>query len=127
MVGLKNPRKFHKFSYSKRFNGGIKMEININLDCVYMISPDVVAREIEGELIIVPLVAGIGDMEDELYTVNKTGRLIWKKLDGKLSLNEIAQSIADDFSDSPAEIEDDVVGFINELVKRKIIVEATSS
>ncbi len=103
------------------------MEININLDCVYMISPDVVAREIEGELIIVPLVAGIGDMEDELYTVNKTGRLIWKKLDGKLSLNEIAQSIADDFSDSPAEIEDDVVGFINELVKRKIIVEATSS
>ena len=53
------------------------------MDAVYAPSEDVVAREIEGELIIVPLVAGIGDMEDELYTLNETGRAIWDRLDGK--------------------------------------------
>ena len=36
-------------------------------------SEDVVAREIEGEFIIVPLAAGIGDMEDELYSLNESG------------------------------------------------------
>ena len=44
------------------------MSAEVNLEAAYAPSEDVVAREIEGELIIVPLVAGIGDMEDELYT-----------------------------------------------------------
>ena len=38
-------------------------------------SDDVAAREIEGETIIVPRVAGIGDME-ELFTLNDTGKAI---------------------------------------------------
>jgi hypothetical protein len=37
------------------------MEEKIVLDAIYAPSEDVVAREIEGELIIVPLVAGIGE------------------------------------------------------------------
>ena len=45
----------------------------VKTDGVYAPSEDIVAREIEGEIIIVPLVAGIGDMEDELYTLNETG------------------------------------------------------
>ena len=49
-------------------------------------SEDIVAREIEGEIIIVPLVAGIGDADDELYTLNETGQAIWQKLDGQRTL-----------------------------------------
>ena len=48
------------------------------LDIIYVPSEDVVAREIEGEMIIVPIASGIGDMEDELYTLNETGKAIWK-------------------------------------------------
>ena len=44
----------------------------VRMEAVYAPSEDVVAREIEGELIIVPLVAGIGDMEDELRYVTMT-------------------------------------------------------
>ena len=39
------------------------METSITLDTICAPSEDVVAREIEGELITVPLAAGIGDME----------------------------------------------------------------
>ena len=49
-------------------------------------SGDDVAGEIEGDLSIVPLVAGSGDMEDELFTLNATGKAIWDQLDGRRSL-----------------------------------------
>ncbi len=67
----------------------------IRKDAVYVPSDDVVAREIAGELIIVPLVAGIGDMEDELYTLNDTGRDIWKRLDGRATLDAVATDLAE--------------------------------
>ena len=57
--------------------------MSISLEDVYKPSGDVVAREIEGEIIIVPLVAGIGDMEDEPFILNDTGKAIWDQLDGQ--------------------------------------------
>jgi len=100
------------------------LETKVNLDSIYVPSKDVVAREIEGELIIVPIVAGIGDMEDELYTLNETGKAIWNRLDGKKSLRKIVEELSNEFESSSEEIEKDVIGFVNELLKRKMLVEA---
>ena len=65
------------------------MEIKVDINAAYKASEEVVAREIEGELMIVPLTSGIGDMEDELFTLNETGRAIWSKLDGNKTLKAI--------------------------------------
>ena len=96
---------------------------NVRLNAVYAPSEDVVAREIEGELIIVPLVAGIGDLEDDLFSMNKTGKAIWDQLDGKKSLDEIAVALGQDYDAPPGEIERDVLGLVQELVKRRMLVE----
>ena len=56
---------------------------NVSLEKVYKPSDDVVARKIEGEFIIVPLTAGIGDMEDDLFSLDEVGLAIWERLDGK--------------------------------------------
>jgi len=96
---------------------------NARLDGVYIPSDDIVAREIEGELIIVPLVSGIGDMEDELYTMNETGKIIWDKLNGKQSLKEIVRRLSPKYESTESEIEKDVIGLVNELLKRKLITE----
>lgn len=93
-------------------------------DCVYAISEDIVARNIEGELIIVPLTSGIGDMEEEIYTLNETGRAIWEKLDGQKNLREIVEALKTEFEAEPEEIEGDVLGLIGELLKRRMVVEA---
>lgn len=85
-------------------------------------SDDIVSREIEGELIIVPIASGIGDMEDELYTLNETGRSIWERIDGKCSLRNIAADLSGEYSASPDIITRDVLGLAGELVKRKILV-----
>ena len=98
------------------------MGTDIKLNQVYAPSDDIVAREIEGELIIVPLVAGIGDMEDELFSLNETGKGIWRKLDGKTTLAEVTKSLAAEYDAQPNEIERDVVGLVGELVRRKMLV-----
>jgi len=94
-----------------------------SLDKIYVPSEDIVAREIEGEMIIVPLTAGIGDIDDELYTLNETGRAVWKLLDGKKSLRQVAEELSGAYEG--AEIAQDVLGFVSELVKRRMLVEAS--
>ena len=88
---------------------------------VYIPSGEIVAREIEGELIIVPLGAGIGDMEDELFSLNQTGREIWKRLDGARRLSTIVDELVIEFNAPVDEIDRDVRGLLAELLKRRII------
>lgn len=95
----------------------------VNLSNVYIPSEDVVARDIQGELIIIPIASGIGDLEDEIFTLNETGRLIWEKLDGKKTLKEIFGELNIDFQAPPGEIEKDIVGLAEELLKRRMLVE----
>lgn len=97
------------------------MDTKITENTICMPSEDVVAREIEGDMIIVPLVAGIGDADDELYTLNETGKAIWKKLDGAKFLDQIAGELAEEFSAPADEIKKDVLGFATEMVKRRIL------
>jgi MoaA/NifB/PqqE/SkfB family radical SAM enzyme len=104
--------------------GGRVVMTQIRMDAAYTPSEDVVAREIEGELIIVPLAAGIGDLDDELYTLNETGKVLWARLDGKSTLREIARGLAEEYEAPPGEIEEDVRGLVEELLKRRMVIEA---
>jgi hypothetical protein len=99
--------------------------MTIRLETIYVPSDDVVAREIEGEMIIVPLVAGIGDMEDELFTVNETGKAIWNRLDGR-SLGQVVADLAEEYDAQAGEIERDVLGLVEELVRRRMLVEGAA-
>jgi len=103
------------------------MAVKIKRGNVYVPSEDIVAREIEGEIIIVPLTAGIGDAEDDLFSLNETGRAFWKLLDGKRTLAAIAVELGKKF-DAPRErIEKDINGLTTELLKRRMICEKKSS
>jgi len=99
------------------------MDLKARLDAVYAPSEDIVARSIEGELIIVPLVAGIGDLEDELYSLNETGKAVWDRLDGKKKLKEVLAELSAEFDAPAGEIEKDLMGLVGELVRRKIVAE----
>ena len=90
---------------------------------IFIPSEDIVAREIEGELIIIPLVAGIGDLEDELFTLNDTGVAIWHQLDGRKDLQTIVDNLLQEYDVEEKEIIYDVLGWVGELVKRRILVE----
>lgn len=100
------------------------MKSNINLNSIYKPSEDVVAREVQGEFIIIPVTNGVGDLEDEIFTLNPVGLAVWNKLDGKKSLNKVVKDLILEFEGSSDEIEKDVLGFTGELLNRRMLVEA---
>lgn len=99
------------------------MTDKIELGRAYRPSEDVVVREIEGEIVIVPLASGIGDIEDELLSLNETGRAIWERLDGSRPLAEVVADLEAEYEDDGGLVRSDVVGFIQELFDRRMIVE----
>lgn len=96
--------------------------MSISLADVCIQSEDVVSRIIEDELIIVPLVSGIGESDDDLYTLNETGRAIWSRIDGKKSLGLIAEELLDEFDADAETVHQDLLGLVEELVKRKLVI-----
>lgn len=90
---------------------------------VFFHSADVVAREIEGEMILVPIASGIGDIEDTLFSLNESGKSIWTHLDGTRTLKEIVTKLSTEFSGNNKQIERDVVGLIGELSARRIVLK----
>lgn len=100
--------------------------IEATLDGVYAPSENIVAREIEGQVIIVPLTSGIGDLEDELYTFSETGKAIWGRLDGSTSLRAIAAALGEIYDAALGEIEQDALDLVHELLSRGIVIETPS-
>jgi hypothetical protein len=105
---------------TKRWNA---MSTPVYWEKRYIPSGDVIAREIAGEVVIVPLIGGIGEADDDLFTVNTTGKEIWRRLDGTKTLREVANELQVLF-EAPCEvIERDVQGFIGGLLQRRIVAE----
>jgi hypothetical protein len=96
--------------------------LNVQLTGTYRPSRDVVARKIEGEIILVPLAAGMGDLEDELYTLNPTGAAVWRMLDGRRTLRAVAAALAKEYRAAPATVRRDVLGLVAELARRRMVV-----
>ena len=93
------------------------------LERIYAKSRDLVEREIEGEIIIVPLTSGIGDLEDELFSLNKVGKDVWARIDGKKPVRNIVEELLELYQGGREKLTTDVLGFLEELEKRKLIVE----
>ncbi len=94
-----------------------------SLERVYVPSEEVVAREVSGEFILVLIASGVGDLEDEIFSLNETGQTIWSKLASGKKLGEIAEELAGEFDGPLEEIRRDCLGLVQELLERKIVVE----
>ena len=97
------------------------MSDEVTLNQVYGISKDMVVREISGEVLIIPLTSGLGNMEDEIFSLNETGKAILQKMDGVRSLQQIASELSQDYEAQISEIQTDVIGITREMKKRKML------
>ncbi len=96
--------------------------MNVDLQHIFFKNEDVIIREIEGEYLMVPIASGVGDMEDEMYTLNETGIAIWGKLSPEKSLENIIDELCEEYDADKKEITNDVFGLIEELFKRRIVL-----
>jgi hypothetical protein len=99
------------------------VEIKISLTDICTPSADVVSCEIEGGLVIVPLLNGIADADRQIYTLSDTGLAIWHQLDGEKTLGQIAAELSESFTCPQNEIERDVLGIAAELLRRSICLK----
>jgi len=81
---------------------------------------DVVARQIEGELIIVPIRRGVGDM-NSLYTLNPVGSVLWEFMAEEHSLPEMVTRICDEFEVTAAQAKTDIQTFLDSMLQEKLI------
>lgn len=100
------------------------MGLSVSREAVYRPSDDLVVREIDGQIVIVPIGTGIGDLEDELYALNDTARAVWAKLDGAHTVGSLVEELAEEYATPAAQIDADVVGLLEELLKRRMVVPA---
>ena len=96
----------------------------LSLKSVCARSNCVVARDISGTTLIVPLSAGIVEVDGELFALSDSGRAIWQRLDGEQDLAAVALSLSRLFNASIYEIENAVLAFAEELRFRKLLVIA---
>ena len=95
----------------------------MNLDTVLMPNGDFVFRNIGGETILVPVSAGVSEM-DSLFTLNEVGTVVWKAVEARSSVQEIVSAILDEFEIEPSAAQDDVLEFLDVLIKRDLIRHA---
>jgi hypothetical protein len=81
---------------------------------------DVVSRQIEGELIIVPVRRGVGDM-NSLYTLNSVGSVLWEFMAQEHSLPEMVKCVCQQFEVSSSRAKKDIESFLDSMLEEKLI------
>lgn len=88
---------------------------------IYKTSDDVISKNVEGQYILVPLISGVGNLDDEIFQLNATGSVIWEMLDGKKTLVSIIDDLSKDYGASYETIEKDVIHLVEKLLQRNFI------
>jgi methyltransferase-like protein len=83
-------------------------------------SASVVTRKTGNEYVLVPITNNIADM-NSVYTLNETGAFIWEKIDGKRSVEDIIDALADEYDIDQQTAEADVFSFIENMRKYLIV------
>lgn len=92
----------------------------LSLDARFIRNQDVVSRKIEGELIIVPIRSGVGDL-NSLYTLNPVGSVLWDFMTEGHTVEEMVQRICDEFEVTTTQAEQDIEAFLNSLVEENLV------
>lgn len=95
----------------------------INPENIYTISNDLISREIEECLVIVPLDSGIGKLDEDVYSLNETGKDVWDLMDGKTSLRAIIHELSRKYQTNPEAIKTDVIELCSDLLDKGLILE----
>lgn len=76
---------------------------------------DILSSDLDGEKVMMSIERG------EYYGLGKTGSFIWECLKKEQSLNELVEHITNTYDVSRNQCLTDVMPFLNDLLKRKLI------
>lgn len=91
-----------------------------DLKSVFSHSPDIVTKKTGNEYVLVPVANNIADM-NSVYTLNETGAFIWELIDGTRNVEEIINSLVEEFNIDRQTATADIFEFAENLKKYLII------
>jgi hypothetical protein len=91
-----------------------------SVDVRFIRNQEVVARQIQGELIIVPIRRGVGDL-NSLYTLNPVGALLWDFMTEGHTLGEMVRRVCDEFEVTTSQAQQDIEVFLDSLMQEQLI------
>ena len=100
--------------------------MTISLDAVFCHDPNIVDRNIAGEVILVPIRNNVGDLES-IYTLNETAARIWELLDGARTLGEVRDAMVAEYDVTASQAESDLLEVVAQLVEAEAIREADAA
>jgi Coenzyme PQQ synthesis protein D (PqqD) len=82
---------------------------------------DVVSRKIDGELIIVPVRSGVGDL-NSLYTLNPVGSVLWDFMSEHHTVGEMVERVCEEFEVTTTQAQQDIEVFLDSLLEEKLVL-----
>lgn len=92
----------------------LKQNHTMDTASLYLLKSKYVTKEIGDELVLVPLSGNVSQM-NELFTMNETGRFIWKNLTKNVTVGALVEKMTESFDVSEEEAEKDVLLFLEKL------------
>jgi hypothetical protein len=86
------------------------------LNTIYQRDPNIVSRNIAGEVILVPIRSNVTEMNN-VYTLNETAARFWELTDGEHTLGQIHQQMAEEFEVTPPELQTDLLALVQGLLE----------
>jgi methyltransferase-like protein len=83
-------------------------------------NPDMVARVIDDETILMPIYKTSDDINC-IYTLNKSAAFIWDAIDGKKTIDQIKGLVSKKFDSKPGEIDKEMAGLLKDLKEIKAV------
>ena len=97
--------------------------MSIAESAIFQKHTELVEREIEGEILIIPIMAGVGDADANMYSFNNQGADIWRLIDGKTAVGTIADRLCEEYEVTRDRALQETVSFLEDLLARNLIVQ----
>lgn len=99
------------------------MSMTVAESVIFKKHSELVEREIEGEILVIPIMAGVGDADANMYSFNNQGAAIWGLIDGKTSVGEIADRLCEEYEVTRDRALAETITFMEDLAARNLILE----
>ena len=91
----------------------------------YKKHPDIVSRKIADEVILVPVMQKLADVNSIYLLRDDVSARIWELIDGKRKVSQIKEIICKEFEVDPNQAEEDLMEFVEQLEKIGGIITET--
>lgn len=101
-------------------------EPTVNGERVYKRADDVICRQVGHESILVPISNNVGNL-DYIFTLSPVAARIWELLDGSRSVDQIVDTICDEYDVEREQAAADTAQLVSDLMEVSLLLQVSEA